>query len=86
MEVNSVPIALTKIITVLDLVKEDGQFWFAIIANNSEKIKADDDYGEYVVRISDGAKLQRSMWGDDWQDVRTSDDYQSMFTYKFEGD
>ena len=85
-EVNSVPIALTKIITVADLVKEDGQRWSDIIANNSDKIKADDDYGEYVVRISDNAKLQRNMYGDVWQDVTTYDNYQSMDTYKFEGD
>ena len=85
-EVNSVPIALTKIITVADLVKEDGQRWSDIIANNSDKIKADDDYGEYVVRISDNAKLQRNMYGDVWQDVTTYDGYQSMDTYKFEGD
>lgn len=83
-EVNSVPIALTQIITVSDLVKGEGQSWFTIIANNSDKIEAD---GDYVVRISDGAKLQRDMSGyGDWQDVRTDDDYQTMWTYKFEGD
>ena len=85
-EVNSVPIALTKIISVADLVKEDGQRWSDIIANNSDKIKADDDYGEYVVRISDNAKLQRNMYGDVWQDVMSMENYQSMDTYKFEGD
>lgn len=84
-EVNSVPIALTKIITVADLVKEDGDSWSDIIDKNSDKIKAD-DYGYYVVRISDNAKLQRNMWGDDWQDVSIYDDYHSMDTYKFEGD
>ena len=82
-EVNSVPIALTKIITVADLVKEDGQSWSDIIANNSDKIK-EEDY--YVVRISDNAKLQRNMWGDVWQDVETHHNYSSMDTYKFEGD
>lgn len=82
-EVNSVPIALTKIITVADLVKEDGDSWSDIITNNSDKIKAD---GYYVVRISDNAKLKRNMWGDDWQDVTTFDGYYSMDTYKFEGD
>ena len=87
-EVNSVPIALTETIiqkiTVADLVKEDHQSWDAIIANNSDKIK-EDDYG-YVVRISDNAKLQRNMWGDEWQDVYTHDNYQSGDTYKFEND
>ena len=85
-EVNGKAIALTKIITVSDLVKVDGQRWSEIIDNNSDKIKADDDYGDYVVRISDGAKLQRNMYGDVWQDVAIYDDYQSMDTYKFEGD
>lgn len=82
-EVNSVPIALTKIITVADLVKEDGDSWSDIIAKNSDKIKAE---SYYVVRISDNAKLQRNMWGDDWQDVDNSENYSSMDTYKFEGD
>ena len=82
-EVNSVPIALTQKITVSDLVKEERQYWSVIITNNSDKIKADDDY---VVRISDNAKLQRNMGGDNWQDVRTFDDYQTNWTYKFEGD
>lgn len=82
-EVNSVPIALTQIITVADLVKGDGQSWSTIIANNDDKIKAD---GGYVLRISDNAKLQYNPAGNIWQDVRTDDDYQSMFTYKFEGD
>ena len=82
-EVNSVPIALTQIITVADLVKEEYQSWSDIIDNNSDKIKAD---GDYVVRISDNAKLQYSMNGVDWQDVYTIDDYQPMGTYKFEGD
>ncbi len=87
-EVNSVPIALTQIIkiTVADLVKEDHQSWDDIIANNSDKIKADDDYGYYVVRISDGAKLQRNMYGDVWEYVETHHNYQSYDTYKFEGD
>ena len=85
-EVNSVPIALTKKISVADLVKEEGQHWSDIITNNSDKIKVDDVYGYYVVRISDGAKLQRNMGGDMWQDVETYDDYQTMWTYKFEGD
>ena len=62
-EVNSVPIALTKIITVADLVKEDGQSWSVIIANNPGKIK-EESY--YVVRVSDNAKLQRNMYGDVW--------------------
>ena len=83
-EVNSVPIALTQIITVSDLVKANDQSWSTIIANNSDKIKAEDDY--YVVRISDNAKLKRNMFGDVWQDVTTNDKYQSMDTYKFEGD
>ena len=84
-EVNSVPIALTQIIkiTVADLVKEDHQSWDDIIANNSDKIK---DEGGYVVRISDGAKLQRNMWGDEWEYVETYQNYQSGDTYKFEGD
>ena len=82
-EVNSVPIALTQKITVADLVKEQGQFWSEIINNNSGKIKAD---GDNVERVSDGAKLQYSMGGDDWQYVRTTEDYQTMWTYKFEGD
>lgn len=83
-EVNSVPIALTQIITVSDLVKEEGQYWSEIITNNSEKIKED---GGYVVRISDNAKLQYSMGGDHWQDVMSGDSYQPMYnTYKFEGD
>ncbi len=82
-EVNSVPIALTKIITVADLVKEDGDFWSDIIDKNSDKIKTD---GYYVMRKSDNAKLQHNMWGDDWQDVSIYDDYHSMDTYKFEGD
>ncbi len=82
-EVNSVPIALTQIITVADLVKQKGQFWSEIINNNPGKIKAD---GDNVERVSDGAKLQYSMRGDDWQYVRTTDDYQTMWTYKFEGD
>lgn len=82
-EVNSVPIALTKIITVSDLVKEDGQSWSVIITNNSDKIKED---GGYVVRKSDNAKLQRNMYGDVWQDVMSMENYQSMDTYKFEGD
>ena len=81
-EVNSVPIALTQKITVSDLVKAEGQFWSEIINNNSDKIQAD---GDNVVRVSDGAKLQRDNWGF-WQDVTTYDDYQSMWTYKFEGD
>ena len=81
-EVNSVPIALK--ITVANLVKEQGQSWSAIIANNSDKIKAD---GDYVVRISDNAKLQYNPFGGDyWQDVRYSDSYQTMYPYKFEGD
>ena len=42
--------------------------------------------GNRIVRISDNASLQYSMWGDDWQDVNTHDDYQTMWTYKFEGD
>ena len=82
-EVNSVPIALTQKITVADLVKEQGQSWSDIIANNSEKIKGENGY---VVRISDNAKLQRNMWGDEWQDVYTHDNYQSGDTYKFEND
>ena len=82
-EVNSVPIALTQKITVSDLVKEDYQSWSVIISNNSDKIK---DEGGIVVRISDNAKLQCKMYGDVWQDVYTIDDYQSMQTYKFEGD
>ena len=83
-EVNSVPIALTKIITVSDLVKAEGQFWSEIINNNSDKIQAD---GDNVVRASDGVKLQYDMFGGgDWQYVRTTDDYQTMWTYKFEGD
>ena len=82
-EVNSVPIALTQKITVSDLVKENGQSWSDIITNNSDKIKAD---GYYVVRKSDNAKLQRNMFGDVWQDVYTNENYQSMDTYKFEGD
>ena len=82
-EVNSVPIALTQKITVSDLVKAEGQYWSDIIANNSDKIKAD---GYYVLRISDGAKLQRNMYGDVWQDVDPHDYYYSMDTYKFEGD
>ena len=83
-EVNSVPIALTQKITVSDLVKAEGQFWSEIINNNSDKIQAD---GDNVVRVSDGAKLQRDMFGGgDWQYVRTTDDYQTMWTYKFEGD
>ena len=86
-EVNSVPIALTQTIiqkiTVADLVKEQGQSWSDIIANNSEKIKGENGY---VVRISDNAKLQRNMWGDEWQDVYTHDNYQSGDTYKFEND
>ena len=89
-EVNSVPIALTQIIiqkiTVADLVKEDGDSWSDIIDKNSDKIKVDDDYGYYVVRISDGAKLQRNMYGDVWEDVEAYQEYQSMNTYKFEGD
>ena len=90
MEVNSVPIALTEIIiqkiTVADLVKEDGDYWSDIIDKNSDKIKVDDDYGYYVVRKSDGAKLQRNMYGDVWQDVETYQEYRSDDTYKFEGD
>ena len=83
-EVNSVPIALTQIITVSDLVKEQGQFWSEIINNNSDKIQTD---GDNVLRVSDGAKLQYDMFGSgDWQYVRTTDDYQTMWTYKFEGD
>ncbi len=82
-EVNSVPIALTQKITVSDLVKEQGQSWSVIIDNNSDKIKEE---GGYVVRKSDSAKLQYSMYGDTWQDVYTMDDYQTMGTYKFEGD
>lgn len=85
-EVNSVPIALTKIITVADLVKENDQSWLDIINNNSDKIKAD---GDYVVRISDNAKLQRDQSGGmcgDWQDVMYYEEYQSEGTYKFEGD
>ena len=82
-EVNSVPIALTQIITVSDLVKENGDSWSDIIDKNSDKIKAD---GDYVVRISDNARLQHNMWGDVWEDVNTDDNYQSMDTYKFEGD
>lgn len=84
-EVNSVPIALTKKIFVSDLVKEQGQRWSDIIANNSDKIKADDYFG-YVVRISDGAKLQYNPFDEDWQDVYANDDYQTRGTYKFEGD
>ena len=84
-EVNSVPIALTKKIFVSDLVKEQGQRWSDIIANNSDKIKADDYFG-YVVRISDGAKLQYNPFDEDWQDVYANDDYQTKGTYKFEGD
>lgn len=82
-EVNSVPIALTQIITVADLVKEQGQLWSTIIANNSDKIKAD---GNYVVRISDNAKLLYKAFGDYWQWVYTSDNYQPDVNYKFEGD
>ena len=82
-EVNSVPIALIQKITVSDLVKAEGQFWSEIINNNSDKIKADNGY---VLRISDNAKLQYNPGGDVWQDVYTHNDYQSMFTYKFEGD
>ena len=82
-EVNGVPIALTQKISVADLVKEDGDFWSDIIDKNSDKIKED---GGYVVRISDNAKLQVNMGGDDWQDVSTFGDYQSWQTYKFEGD
>ena len=82
-EVNSVPIALTQIITVADLVKEAGQSWSDIITNNSDKIKAD---GDYVVRISDNAKLLYNAFGDYWQWVYTDDKYQPYVTYKFEGD
>jgi len=82
-EVNSVPIALTQKITVSDLVKEQGQSWSDIIANNSDKIMEE---GGYVVRKSDSAKLQYSMYGVDWQYVNTDDYYQTMGTYKFEGD
>ncbi|MBE6252316.1 MAG: hypothetical protein E7109_02200 [Bacteroidales bacterium] len=82
-EVNSVPIALTQIITVSDLVKEQGQSWSTIIANNSDKIKAD---GDDVVRISDDAKLLYKAFGDYWNNVRTDDSYQLGTSYKFEGD
>ncbi len=82
-EVNSVPIALTQKITVADLDKQDGQFWSDIIANNSDKIKAD---GDYVVRKSDNAKLQYNPFSSVWQYVRTNHDYKTMETYKFEGD
>ena len=82
-EVNSVPIALTQIITVADLVKEQDQSWSDIIDNNPGKIQAD---GYYVVRVSDGAKLQYNPWGDIWQDVYTDEKYQTTGTYKFEGD
>ena len=85
-EVNSVPIALTKIITVADLVKADGDSWLEIIYNNSDKIK---DEGGYVVRVSDNAKLQRDQSGGfagDWQDVMSYEEYQSEGTYKFAGD
>ena len=82
-EVNSVPIALTQKITVSDLVKEQGQSWSDIIANNPDKIKEE---GGNVVRISDNAKLQYNLWGDDWMDVIIYDSYQTTGTYKFEGD
>ena len=86
-EVNSVPIALTQIIiqkiTVADLDKEDHQSWYDIIANNSDKIKEEDGY---VVRISDGAKLQRNIFDDMWGDVMSFENYRSDDTYKFEGD
>jgi len=82
-EVNSVPIALTQKITVADLVKEDGQSWSVIITNNSGKIKAD---GNYVVRISDNAKLLYKAFGDYWQWVYTKDNYQPDVNFKFEGD
>ena len=86
-EVNSVPIALTQIIiqkiTVADLVKEDHQSWSDIIDNNSDKIK--EEYG-YVVRISDGAKLQRNLFDDMWEYVMSFESYHSEDTYKFEGD
>ena len=86
-EVNSVPIALTETIiskiTVADLVKEDHQSWSDIIDNNSDKIK--EEYN-CVVRISDGAKLQRNIDGDYWEDVMNYDNYHSDDTYKFEGD
>lgn len=81
-EVNGKAIALTKIITVADLVKEDYQSWSNIISNNSDKIE---DEGGYVVRILDDAKLQRYK-DDEWQDVRSSETYHSTDTYKFEGD
>jgi len=82
-EVNSVPIALTQIITVSDLVKAQGQSWSTIIANNSDKIEAD---GDYVVRKSDNAKLQYKPFSDYWNDVRCDDSYQTTYPYKFEGD
>ena len=82
-EVNSVPIALTQIITVADLVKEEGQYWSVIITNNSGKIEAD---GDYVVRVSDNATLLYNAFGDYWQQVRTDDHYLSSGSYKFEGD
>ena len=83
-EVNSVPIALTKKITVSDLVKEEHQSWYDIIANNSDKIM--EEYGCYVVRISDNAKLQFNTYGDEWVYVMPMEDYQPGVTYKFEGD
>ena len=87
-EVNGKAIALTQIIiqkiTVADLVKVDGQDWSEIINNNSDKIK-EDDYG-YVVRISDGAKLQRNIMDDMWEYVMSFESYRSDDTYKFEGD
>lgn len=82
-EVNSVPIALTQIFTVADLVKEDGDSWSDIIDKNSDKIKSD---GYHVVRISDNAKLQCHVTRDVWQYVDTDDKYKSRDTYKFEGE
>lgn len=86
-EVNGKAIALTETIipkiTVADLDKSDGETWSSIIDHNSDKIKDD---GGYVVRISDGAKLQCNEYDDVWVDVMNYDNYHSDDTYKFEGD
>ena len=75
----------TQKITVDDLVKENGQFWSDIIANNPGKIQAD---GDYVVRVSDNALLMMND-GDSWYPVTSYDMYDLLIfmrTYKFEGD
>ena len=38
------------------------------------------------VRVCSRSAESKCTWGDVWQDVETQDYYQSMDTYKFEGD